>query len=65
MSTMTSVILDREFVAEIRRIEQATGRHGLLAGCVSKLSCSCRSLVVLEWSWAGCYECSRMASILY
>lgn len=40
MSTMASVLLDPEFVAEIRRIEQATGRGGIFAGCVSKLEVS-------------------------
>ena len=37
MSTMTSLILDRNLVADIRRIEQATGRNGIFAGCVGKL----------------------------
>jgi HPt (histidine-containing phosphotransfer) domain-containing protein len=37
MSTMTSLILDRNLVADIRRIEQATGRHGIFSGCVQKL----------------------------
>src|SRR4051794_19458027 len=37
MSTMTSLILDRNLVADIRRIEQATGRNGIFSGCVQKL----------------------------
>src|SRR4051812_29964618 len=37
MSTTTSLILDRNLVADIRRIEHATGRNGIFAGCVSKL----------------------------
>jgi len=37
MSTSTSLILDRNLVADIRRIEQATGRDGIFAGCVQKL----------------------------
>lgn len=37
MSVMTTVILDETLVAEIRRIEQASGRNGILAGCVQKL----------------------------
>jgi len=37
MSTTTSLILDRNLVADIRRIEQATGRNGIFAGCVQKL----------------------------
>lgn len=37
MSTATSLILDRNLVADIRRIEQATGRNGIFAGCVQKL----------------------------
>src|SRR5947207_632343 len=53
MSTMTSVILDREFVAEIRRIEQATGRHGLLAGCVSKLEANLGEFAA---AFAGCIK---------
>lgn len=39
-TTMTSLILDRDLVAEIRRIEQASGRQGLFAGCVTKLEAS-------------------------
>ena len=37
MSAATSLILDRNLVADIRRIEQATGRNGIFAGCVQKL----------------------------
>ena len=37
MNAITSLILDDELVAEIRRIEQASGRQGIFAGCVSKL----------------------------
>jgi len=37
MSATTSLILDRNLVADIRRIEQATGRNGIFAGCVQKL----------------------------
>src|SRR3954454_7117024 len=37
MSTTTSLILDRNLVADIRRIEHATGRNNIYAGCVSKL----------------------------
>ena len=37
MSTTTSLILDRNLVADIRRIEQATGRNGIFSGCVQKL----------------------------
>lgn len=37
MSTATSLILDRNLVADIRRIEEATGRNGIFAGCVRKL----------------------------
>jgi len=37
MTTVSSLILDQDLVAEIRRIEQASGRGGIFAGCVSKL----------------------------
>lgn len=37
MSVTTSLILDDSLVAEIRRIEQASGRAGIFAGCVQKL----------------------------
>lgn len=37
MSATTSLILDLGLVAEIRRIERASGRDGIFAGCVSKL----------------------------
>ena len=37
MSTTTSLILDRNLVADIRRIEQATGRNGIFSACVQKL----------------------------
>ena len=36
----TSVILDQGLIAEIRRIEQASGRDGIFASCVSKLEAS-------------------------
>jgi HPt (histidine-containing phosphotransfer) domain-containing protein len=36
----TSVILDQGLVAEIRRIEQASGRDGIFATCVGKLETS-------------------------
>lgn len=34
---MTNVLLDRELIAEIRRIEQSIGRHDVLAGFVRTL----------------------------
>jgi HPt (histidine-containing phosphotransfer) domain-containing protein len=34
---MATVLLDRELIAEIRRIEQATGRDDVLSGFVRKL----------------------------
>jgi HPt (histidine-containing phosphotransfer) domain-containing protein len=37
VSVMTNVILDESLVAEIRRIEQASGRDGIFRGCVQKL----------------------------
>lgn len=37
MTTVSSLILDQDLVAEIRRIEQASGRDGIFSGCVSKL----------------------------
>jgi HPt (histidine-containing phosphotransfer) domain-containing protein len=36
-TTATTVILDQGLVAEIRRIEQASGRNGIFATCVQKL----------------------------
>jgi HPt (histidine-containing phosphotransfer) domain-containing protein len=33
----STVILDQSLVAEIRRIEQASGRNGIFTSCVSKL----------------------------
>ena len=37
---METLLLDRELVAEIRRIEQATGRNDLFAGFVRNLEAS-------------------------
>lgn len=37
MDTVSSLILDHDLVAEIRRIEQASGRAGIFASCVQKL----------------------------
>ena len=51
MTTMTTLILDRDFVAEIRRIEQASGRDGIFAGCVSKLEAN---LADFAASFASC-----------
>ena len=34
---MTAVILDSNLIAEIRRIEQASGSHGIFATCVRNL----------------------------
>jgi HPt (histidine-containing phosphotransfer) domain-containing protein len=42
MSTMTSLILNRDLIAEIRRIEQASGQHDLFVGCVRRLEDSVR-----------------------
>jgi HPt (histidine-containing phosphotransfer) domain-containing protein len=37
MSVTSTVVLDQSLVAEIRRIEQASGREGIFATCVRKL----------------------------
>lgn len=51
MSTMTSLILDRNLVADIRRIEQATGRNGIFSGCVQKLE---ENLADFSSAFAAC-----------
>jgi len=51
MNTMTSLILDMGLVAEIRRIEQASGRHGIFAGCVTTLEAN---LAEFRGTFAAC-----------
>ena len=47
----TSVILDQGLVAEIRRIEQASGRNGIFASCVAKLEVN---LAEFRDAFTGC-----------
>jgi HPt (histidine-containing phosphotransfer) domain-containing protein len=44
-------ILDRDLIAEIRRIEQASGRDGIFAGCVRNLEAH---LAAFRSSFAAC-----------
>src|SRR5204863_6243670 len=49
--TMTTLLLDRELIAEIRRIEQATGRDDLFSGFVHSLE---RSLAGFGAAFSDC-----------
>ena len=53
MSATTSLILDPGLVAEIRRIEQASGRDGIFAGCVQKLE---SNLAEFRAAFAACVK---------
>jgi HPt (histidine-containing phosphotransfer) domain-containing protein len=48
---MTALILDRELVAEIRRIETVTGRQDLFSGFVRRLEASLADFSV---AFSGC-----------
>lgn len=48
---MTSAILDRDLIAQIRHIEQASGREGIFAGCVRNLE---SNLAAFSASFAAC-----------
>ena len=50
---MTSVLLDRELIDEIRRIEHATGRADLLAGFVRRLE---DSITAFHPAFSACLQ---------
>lgn len=51
MGVMTNVLLDHQLIAEIRRIEQASGRQGIFAGCVRNLEAN---VAAFGAAFAGC-----------